>query len=186
MACGRGSRHAELVLRRQHCPGEAGVAPLVRPGEARGDVCFDGPIATFEQQLRAALDSHRGDRRFGFGGLGEADKRHARLRNAGFLPRDRADVGPEKMLMVEAEAGDAGHRRMLNDVGRVEAAAEAHFEKTGVGRRTREGEQSDGGRNLEEARLDPVAGVEASVSSAVSASSISRPAIQIRSLNRTR
>src|SRR6185369_14459591 len=64
------------------------------------------------------------------------------------------------MLVVQAEAGNSGHQRMFDYVGRVEAAAEADLQDAGVGRRSCEGEESDGGRDLEEARFDVAARVD--------------------------
>ena len=78
-------------------------------------------------------------------------------------------------------------QRVLDDVGRIEPAAEPDLEDAGVGRRAREGEEGGGGRDFEEARLDAVAGSSTSASSAASvSSSISRPATRMRSLKRTR
>ena len=71
----------------------------------------------------------------------------------------------EELLMVEREVGDAGDQRLVDDIGRIEPAAEPDFEDAGVGRRPREGEQRDRGRDFEEARLDPAA---ASITSASS------------------
>ena len=78
-------------------------------------------------------------------------------------------------------------QRALDDIGRIEPAAEAHLEDAGVGGRAREGEEGGGGRDLEEARLD------AAAASSTSASKLGeqlvldqRPAMRMRSLKRTR
>ena len=62
--------------------------------------------------------------------------------------------------MVEREVGDAGDQRALDDVGRIEPAAEPDLEDAGVGGRARESEEGGGGRDFEEARLDARARVE--------------------------
>ena len=62
--------------------------------------------------------------------------------------------------MIEAEVGDPADQRALDDVGRVEPAAEPDFENAGIGGGPRKGEDGRGGRDLEEARLDPVTGIE--------------------------
>ena len=59
-----------------------------------------------------------------------------------------------------AELGDAADQRALDDVGRVEPAAEADLDDAGVGGRAGEGEEGGGGGRLEEADLHAVRGVE--------------------------
>ena len=59
-----------------------------------------------------------------------------------FLAGDVDHPSAEELLVVEGEAGDAADQRPLDDVGRVEPAAEADFEDAGVGRRAREGEEA--------------------------------------------
>ena len=86
-------------------------------------------------------------------------------RNAGAWrsPLSRRDVGQavaEKLLMIEREVGDAGDQRMLDDIGRIESAAEPDFQNAGVGGGSGECEHGGGGRDLEEARLDALAGIE--------------------------
>ena len=65
----------------------------------------------------------------------------------------------EELLVVDAEAAmpDA---RAVDDVGRVEPAAEADLDDARVGGRAREGEEGGRGGDLEEAGLDAVARVE--------------------------
>ena len=116
------------------------------------------------------------------------DERHAPLGDRRFLSGNVRQTVTEELLMVERKVGDAGDERMLDDVGRVEPAAETDLEDAGVGGRSRERHERRGGRDLEEARLD-VRPRRRSLRvriAASSSSSISRPAIRIRSLKRTR
>ena len=62
--------------------------------------------------------------------------------------------------MIDAERGDAAARRVLEHVGRVEPAAEADLDHAGIGRVAGEGEERGSGGDLEEARVEAVAGVE--------------------------
>ena len=105
-----------------------------------------------------------------------------------FSPAISARLEPEELLVVDAERGDPADQRPLDDIGRVEPAAEPDFDHGSVGGRSRKGEEGDGGRDFEEAGLDAVAGVEnfARASAASASSSISRPAMRMRSLKRTR
>ena len=57
-------------------------------------------------------------------------------------------------------AGDPADQRALDDVGRVEPAAEPDFDDAGVGGRAREGEEGGGGGRPRRSWLDAVAGVE--------------------------
>jgi len=66
----------------------------------------------------------------------------------------------EELLMIEREIRDSGNGRMLDDVGRVQAAAEPDFEDAGIRRRAREGENRRGGRDFEKARFGAAAGVQ--------------------------
>ena len=93
----------------------------------------------------------------------------------------------EERLVIHAQAGDPAYTRPLDNVGRIEPAAEPDLEDAGAGRRASKGEKRERGRDLEKARLDLELASSTSVSSAASSSSsISRPAILIRSLKRTR
>ncbi len=83
-----------------------------------------------------------------------------RLAMAAFSAAISASVSPKILLMVDADAGDAGDERAGDDVGRVEAAAEPDLEDRRVRWRACESDQRRSGRHLEEARLDPVAMVE--------------------------
>ena len=56
-------------------------------------------------------------------------------------------------MMVVAELGDAADQRRLDDVGRVEPAAQPDLDDAGVGGRAGEGEKGGGGGRLEEAQL---------------------------------
>ena len=82
------------------------------------------------------------------------------LGDAGLLGGDLREARAEELLMVEAERGDAADQRPLDDVGRVEPAAEPDLDDAGVGGRSRESEEGGGGGHLEEAGVDAVAGVE--------------------------
>ena len=83
-----------------------------------------------------ALRGDSGDDVAGASGSSAGDDGHARLDDAGLLERNRLERVAEVLLMVEADrrdgAGDGG-----NDVGRVEAAAQADFDDRRPRRRAR-------------------------------------------------
>ena len=56
-----------------------------------------------------------------------ADHRHARLDDAGLFAGDRRQRVAELLRVVEADAGDDRDQR-LADVGRIEPAAQSHFQ----------------------------------------------------------
>ena len=90
--------------------------------------------------------------------------------------------------MIEREAGDAAHRGAIDDVGRVEPAAEPDLENAGVGGRARKGQEGGGRGDFEEARLDAVAGVD-DFGEQIAPARRRRsavPAMRMRSLKRTR
>ena len=71
------------------------------------------------------------------------DERNAALGDRRLSP-PAMSVRPvaEELLMVEREIGDPGDQRTLDDVGRVEPAAEPDLEDAGVGRRPGKGEDA--------------------------------------------
>ncbi len=72
------------------------------------------------------------------------DAGRAALEDAGLLAGDLGDVVAEILGMVHGDGRHDGRKRLLDDVGGVEASAEAHFEQQDMGRVL--GEQQEGGR----------------------------------------
>ncbi len=70
--------------------------------------------------------------------------------DAGLLAGDLGDGVAEVVLMVEGDVGDDGDEG-VDDVGGVEAAAEAYFEDGYVDFLLSEVEEGEGGEDLEEA-----------------------------------
>ena len=62
--------------------------------------------------------------------------------------------------MIETQAGDTANQRAFDDVGRIEPSAETDFENAGIRSLSRESQDCDCGRDLEEAGLDSVADVQ--------------------------
>ena len=67
-----------------------------------------------------------------------------------FSPAIALMSSPRYLLVIEIDRRDDGDGRPVDDVGRVELAAEAHFQDQRVGLVAREGEQGGGGRDFEE------------------------------------
>src|SRR5205085_10484576 len=99
-------------------------------------------------------------RRFGLGPLGQTDQRDTGLGDRRFFRSDFGETRAEEMLVVEPDARDSADQRAFDYVGRVEPAAEPHFEKASVGWRSGEREKGDDGRNFEKAGLYPSAYVQ--------------------------
>ena len=149
-----------MALRLEHLPGEVRVADLViaeQRGAKRG---IDRPVSVLEEKRRTAFIGELLDCRFGFGRLGQHHQVNAPLGDPRFLCGDFDQRLPEELLVIDAEGGDAGCDGLLDDIGRVEASAEADLDYRRVGGCPRKGEEGDGGRDLEEAGLDIVARVE--------------------------
>ncbi len=83
----------------------------------------------------------------GFGVLREGDERAVRAEDAGFLAGDVGDGGAEVVHVVERDVGDDAELGR-DDVGGVEAAAEAYFEDGDVDLLFGEVEEGDGGEGL--------------------------------------
>ena len=81
------------------------------------------------------------------------------LQDAGLLAGDGGERGAELVLVVERDGRDDGERRPRDDVGGVEAAAEAHLQDQRIGRMLGEGLKGGRRRDLEEG--DGIAGVGA-------------------------
>jgi len=85
------------------------------------------PIPADHDQSRAGVMAYTLDDRHRLGFLRRADQRHAGLDDAGLLERDERQRMAQQLDMVVAQAGDARDRR-VNDVGRIQPAAQPHFE----------------------------------------------------------
>jgi hypothetical protein len=96
----------------------------------------------------------------GAGRMGKGDERHLRLGDAGLFTGDLGQGGAEPLLVVEAKRGDAGYRRVSDDVGGVEPAAHADLQHKRVGGHPGEGKKGGGGGRLEKAGSDAGQGVE--------------------------
>ena len=59
--------------------------------------------------------------------------------------------------MIERDRRDHAHKRMRDDIRRIEPAAETNFQQQDIGRMPREQEQTGGGRDLE--ARDRLAGI---------------------------
>ena len=93
------------------------------------------------------------------GGWRETTAGTPALRMPAFSPAMAASVAPELVLVVERDGRDDREGRPRDDVGGVEAAAEAHLQDHRVGGMLGEGQEGGGGRDLEEG--DGVAGIGA-------------------------
>ena len=76
--------------------------------------------------------------------LGGDHRRAAALEDAGLLHRHRLDGVAEILGMVAPDRGDHGAGRVVDDVGGIDPAAEAHFQQQHVGRAF--GKQQQGSR----------------------------------------
>ncbi len=132
------------------CDGRTGIADLVASGQTRprqvektvdilehqASVLFErGPVLTADHQ-RSGADFRRHPFDHGDDGLrvGRQHHRRARLDDARFFECDFLDGITEIGLMIERDRRDDRHGRAVNDVGRVEPAAEAHFQQQRIGR----------------------------------------------------
>ena len=86
----------------------------------------------------------------GLGVLREGDEDAVGAEDAGLFAGDGGDGVAEVVLVVEGDVGEDGEER-LDDVGGVEAAAEADFEDGDVDLLLGEVEEGEGGEDLEEA-----------------------------------
>ncbi len=135
-----GSGVFEQAQRRQR---GAGVLDLVRADqrgarqvEKAGFVLEDQAAAFLPDIPVAPEGEHRGGEAVGLGldhpgdlgGLRADHDRHAGLDDASLLGGDLFQRLAEVLLMVEADRRDDGQRRALDDVRRVEPAAQAHFQ----------------------------------------------------------
>ena len=155
-----GAEDGQAILRGEHLPGEVGIADLVRAGEGGDKRRVDLPVALFKQQSRADACCHLLDRSLCFRELGKAHQRHAAPRDAGFLRGNLAECVAQEMLVVEADAGNPGDQRPVDDIGRIEPPAEPDFEHHRIRRRVGKGEHRGGGVDLEQAAADQVIGIE--------------------------
>ena len=161
--------HAEGAERAE---GDAGVADLVGADEVgqrqveeavRVEVGHaavllpDLPVLAFDHERgeharRLLLDD--GER---LGLLAADHAADAVLEDAGLLGGDLGQGLAEVLLVVDGDGGDDGEAGAVDDVGGVEAAAEADLEQGEVGRGLAHGEEGGGGGDLEEG--DGLAGV---------------------------
>ena len=133
---------------------DRGVLELVPSGQRERQRRILRDPSSSHAHRRAAPRPRRGD-------LGDArgrlrrqpsdHQRHARLGDAGLLERDLRQRVPEVSLVIERDRGDRGDRRR-QDVGRVEAAAEADLDDGDIDRGALEDLERDRGRDLEERR----------------------------------
>ena len=159
----------------EHGDGEPGVEDLVIAGKARegqrefalriaimelAGIGDDRPAGAARDQERAGRGRGLGDTARNVGRIGLGDERHVALGDSGFLGGDLLERAAEIGLMVEREAGDRGDQRAVDDVGRVEAAAEPDFEDQGVGGHALEREERRGRGDFEETRLHALGGVD--------------------------
>ncbi len=86
----------------------------------------------------------------GFGVLRQRDEGAVRAEDTGLFAGDLGDGVAEVVLMVERDVGNDGDQG-VDDVGGVEAAAEADFEDGDVSLLLLEVEEGQGGQSLEEA-----------------------------------
>src|SRR5205085_12285734 len=84
----------------------------------------------------------------GFIGLSADDADNITLEDAGLLMRDRRQRIAQILLMIVVDGCNDGEGRSCDDIGGVEASAEADFEKHIVGGLVREGEERRRRRDL--------------------------------------
>ena len=164
----RKPRIAHLMPARHARAQQGGEFPVHRPpakGVADG---FDRPGFALDERdharrLGPVRDYPRQRRR-----IGERRQRGAVFDYAGLFPRDPfgrtrrgAVFGREqKGFMVDAERGDAAHRRRRDDIGRIESSAQPDLDDAIVGGYGRKGKESRRRRHLEKACVQPFRDVE--------------------------
>ena len=157
------------------------------PGKSRNELRVDLPIAAFEQHGGARVGSGTSDRRLRVGRLGQRDQRDTALGDGGFLGRNLGERLAKILLMVEADAGDAGDERAGDDVGRVEPAAKPDLEDAASARVREKASRAAAVATSKKLGSIPSPASSTSLRSAASiSSSISLPAMRMRSLKRTR
>ena len=85
--------------------------------------------------------------------------RAAALHDAGLFGGDQFDAVAEIGLMVERDRHDDGDGRRLDDIGRIEAAAEADLDDGDIGRMFGKEQEGDGRQDLENGDLLPGIGL---------------------------
>ena len=185
---------AELVRARERRLGQEDAAMLVTENMMVGGGA-DFPVAPLQQQRRTDALGLVGD---GGGGdivMHQRQQRHALFGDPGFFKGNacqritwRARFGCEQeFAVVDAQAGDAGDQRLVDDIGRIEAPAKANFDDCGIRRGAGKGEEGRRRRRFEETgAMSAEASSTSASSDANAASSISWPATRMRSLKRTR
>ncbi len=154
--------------------GRAGIADLVLAHQRRqGQVheplgaLIDEPTALLEGLVVLAPHNERRAHLFGAGAndvqrvrqLTRDDGGHPGLQDAGLLAGDGGECAAELVLVVERDGRDDRQRRPRDDIGGIEAAAEAHLQDHRIGRVL--GESLKGGRCRDLEEGDGVAGVGA-------------------------
>ena len=139
--------------RPQRRDGEAGIFELVtaiklrrRQIEQARFVLIDQPAALLGRSpiLAGDLQRHIEPRRLPFdhrkrvASLRCDNGRRPALENTGLLIGDLVERIAQKVGMIDRDASDDGRERMIDHIGRVQAAAESDFHQQHVGRMARE------------------------------------------------
>ena len=161
----------DRLLMPQHCDGQRQIARLVSARQARSGqgqlslLVFIGhgtPGANARPGLPSCKD-RRARRRRDLGNrlaqgarIIHGDEGRTPLCDPRLFARDARQFAPEKRLMVDAQRGDATDGGRRQDIGRIEAPAQAHFDNRGRSRGTSKAQERCGGRHLEKACADPL------------------------------
>ena len=139
--------------------GGGGVDALMGAGEAGARVFFQVVAENFADAVDGGVlfAGDGADGGFGFGREAAEDDGDIGFDDAGFFAGDFFEGVAEEFLVVEGDGGDDGELGE-DDVGGVEAAAEADFDEGDVHFFAGEVEEGDGGHELEEG--GEVVGVE--------------------------
>ena len=183
-ACGHGfRRYGDEILMPQYRDGESGVVCLMRAGQ-RGNRQGQAsvPVLIFKKEIvctRVPMPTSHGERgarchcrafnlQFRVRRIGQSHQARARADDTGLFESDsrqrhfgRSFFRQQKELfMIDAERGDAASGRSIEDIRRVETPSEADFYDTGIGRSTREFQQSRRDCRLEKAGCQIGTGIQ--------------------------
>jgi len=134
--------------------GGGGVRALMRAGEARWGILGEVITENFADavQRRRFFAGDGADDGFGFQGHAAHHDRDARLDDARFFARNFFEGVAKEFLMVEADRCDDAQLGR-DDIGGVEAAAEADFDEREVHFFVGKMKEGSGSHELEEGRL---------------------------------
>lgn len=88
----------------------------------------DLPVLPLERQRRPEPLGRRLDHRQRLGRLPPDDGRHPRLQDAGLLAGDLGEGLAKILLVVDRDRGDDRQARAIQNIGRIEPAAEPDLE----------------------------------------------------------